>query len=424
MDNFTRFCAELSQNRDINVINISENEIIFEFVDKSLYFTNKFEEDRIIDITFIDNQKYLCVTREDVDSNFIPDSTYVIKCHDSYVETFDVDVKKRVDQLVAISEECDDRDRLRDLIISGKKFVAYNGFEPSGRIHIAQAVITVLNTNTIIENGGRMIIYIADWFAQLNHKLGGDLEKIQNVGRYFIEVFKACGIDTSNTEFIWASEFFAKNPSRYFQRMMDVSINATLARTKRCCQIMGRAEGDNLSSSQIIYPCMQTADIFELVEGGVDICQLGVDQRKVNMFALDYANSQKLKLPVILSHHMIMGLRGPKHKMSKSDPLNAIFMEDTTQEIHDKISKAFCPDTHLDNPIFEYIKYILLRWFGNLTLCDNFYTNIDFIIQDFPHFDKKRLKTDVANYIDRIIKPVRDHFAQDELKDLYDKVIN
>jgi tyrosyl-tRNA synthetase len=43
-----------------------------------------------------------------------------------------------------------------------------------------------------------------------------------------------------------------------------------------------------------------------------DICQLGMDQRKVNMLAREYcdAASPKIKFkPVILSHHMLMGLK-------------------------------------------------------------------------------------------------------------------
>lgn len=32
----------------------------------------------------------------------------------------------------------------------------------------------------------------------------------------------------------------------------------------RCVQIMGRSETDELSAAQILYPCMQCADIFFL----------------------------------------------------------------------------------------------------------------------------------------------------------------
>ena len=36
---------------------------------------------------------------------------------------------------------------------------------------------------------------VADWFAQLNNKMGGDLKKIQTVGEYFVEVWKAVGME-------------------------------------------------------------------------------------------------------------------------------------------------------------------------------------------------------------------------------------
>jgi tyrosyl-tRNA synthetase len=74
---------------------------------------------------------------------------------------------------------------------------------------------------------------------------------------------------------------------------------------------------------------MQTADVFLL---GVDVCQLGLDQRKVNSLAIKYANHVlKMKPPVILSHHMLMGLKGKADKMSKSDPNGPIFVEDSRE---------------------------------------------------------------------------------------------
>ena len=42
--------------------------------------------------------------------------------------------------------------------------------------------------------------------CSLNNKMGGDLKKIQTVGRYMIEVWRAAGMNMENVEFIWASE--------------------------------------------------------------------------------------------------------------------------------------------------------------------------------------------------------------------------
>lgn len=55
--------------------------------------------------------------------------------------------------------------------------------------------------------------------------------------------------------------------------------------------------------SQLFYPCMQCTDVFFL---DVDICQLGIDQRKVNMLAVEYAPENNK--PIVVSHGMISGL--------------------------------------------------------------------------------------------------------------------
>lgn len=59
---------------------------------------------------------------------------------------------------------------------------------------------------------------------------------------------------------------------------------------KRCGQALGRGEGDSNPTAQILYPCMQCADIFHLK---TDICQLGLDQKKVNMLAREYCDANK-----------------------------------------------------------------------------------------------------------------------------------
>eukprot|EP00700_Malawimonas_jakobiformis_P003795 EC726709.1.p1 GENE.EC726709.1~~EC726709.1.p1 ORF type:complete len:163 (+),score=39.16 EC726709.1:53-541(+) len=135
----------------------------------------------------------------------------------------------------------------------------------------------------------------------------------------------------------------------------------------RCSQIMGREETDDLSAAQIMYPCMQCADIFFLK---ADICQLGLDQRKVNMLAREYCDAKRIKhKPVILSHHMMMGLGEGQAKMSKSDPESAIFMEDSAADVNRKIKRAFCPPGIVkDNPILDYCRTIIFPSLGSITV--------------------------------------------------------
>lgn len=144
--------------------------------------------------------------------------------------------------------------------------------------------------------------WVADWFALMNMKLGGDLEKIRTVGRYMIEVWKAAGMNMENVQFLWASDHINEHADEYWGLVLDIATKFNLPRIMRCNTIMGRKEGEDLAASQIFYPCMQCADVFYLK---ADICQLGLDQRKVNMLAREYCSLARPKIknkPVILSH--------------------------------------------------------------------------------------------------------------------------
>lgn len=104
----------------------------------------------------------------------------------------------------------------------------------------------------------------------------------------------------SNVKFLWASEEINKRANDYWLMVMDIARKNKLARIKRCATIMGRKEEDDMEVAQLLYPCMQCADIFFLK---ADICQLGMDQRKVNMLAREYCDDiGRTEKPIILSH--------------------------------------------------------------------------------------------------------------------------
>lgn len=222
------------------------------------------------------------------------------------------EVKEKVDLIMSIgSEETGGEvigeDQLADILTSGEDLYTYDGFEPSGQMHIAQGIIRAINTNKMIQAGFTFRMYVADWFGFLNNKMGGDLEKIKNVGKYFIEIWKASGMDLENTEFIWTSEVI-KDPA-YWETVLKISRSATLKRVLRTTEIMGRNEDDDLSAAQIIYPCMQTADIFHVMK--CQVTELGMDQRKVNMLAREIGPGLGYWKPVVVSHGMLQGLQKP-----------------------------------------------------------------------------------------------------------------
>ncbi|EFC47307.1 tyrosyl-tRNA synthetase [Naegleria gruberi] len=345
----------------------------------------------------------------------------------------------RFNLIRSVGEECIQEDELRVLIKNKKEqIICYDGFEPSGRIHIAQGVMKAINVNKLTKAGCKFIFLVADWFALMNNKMDGDLEKIQTVGKYMIEVWKSIGMDLNNVEFVWSSEIINKDPNTYWLNVLDIARNNNLARIKRCSQIMGRNEAEDLSAAQIFYPCMQCADIFYLK---ADICQLGMDQRKVNMLAREYSElkrkDKKTKSkfrfsPIILSHHMLPGLDGST-KMAKSNPLAAIFMEDSEADVNKKVKSAFCEPGNIEkNPPLEYIKHIILPMRGELLIekdekfgGNKTYTTYEEIEKDFAEqtLHPSELKPALSKAINAILAPVREHFKNDQnAKSLLEKV--
>ncbi|PNH08354.1 Tyrosine--tRNA ligase [Tetrabaena socialis] len=260
-------------------------------------------------------------------------------------------------------------------------------------MHIAQGVMKALNNK-------------ADWFAQLNNKMGGDLTQIQTVGKYMVEVWKAVGMDLSKVEFLSSSEEINKRPEEYWTLVMDIVRKNSLKRIVRCSQIMGRSEADDLTAAQIFYPCMQCADIFFLK---ADICQLGMGQRKVNMLAREYCDSKRK--PIVLSHKMMPGLLEGQEKMSKSDPNSAIFMEDSEAEVT------------TGNPCFEYARFIVLPWVGHFDVLrpadhggDKRYVSVVELAADYEEgaLHPGDLKAGLSRHLNAILQPVRDHFENSE----------
>lgn len=198
------------------------------------------------------------------------------------LKTSDLPVEEKVRIAMTVGEEVLTTEELTALFAARPNPVVYDGFEPSGRMHIAQGVLRAINVNKLTSLGCHFKFWVADWFAQLNNKMDGDLNKIRTVGLYMIEIWKAIGMDMTNVDFLWASDEINKHANDYWSLVMDIARVNNLARIQRCCTIMGRKETDEMSAAQIFYPCMQCADVFFLK---ADICQLGMDQRKVNMLA-------------------------------------------------------------------------------------------------------------------------------------------
>ena len=350
-----------------------------------------------------------------------------------------MDIESRIALIKQVGEEIITEEELKHIFQTKEHPTAYDGFEPSGTdIHIAQGILRAININKMAKAGIKFKMWVADWHAWANNKMGGDLEKIQQVGNYLIEVWKHCGMDLKNVEFLWANDVI-KEPE-YWKKVMQVARNSTVKRIIRTGQIMGRKEAEVQQASQILYPCMQAADIFHLK---ADICQLGMDQRKVNVLARELAPSLGFAKPVVVSHHMLIGLGEPpkehdedrilKLKMSKTNPDKAIFMNDSEEDIKRKIAKAYCPAKITEeNPMLEYSKYLIFEKFNTIEIKRQEKFGGDLVIENYAELEKlymegkihpMDLKNSVAYYINEMINPVREKFEKDsKLKKLLETI--
>ncbi|HYM40478.1 MAG TPA: tyrosine--tRNA ligase [Thermoplasmata archaeon] len=278
-------------------------------------------------------------------------------------------VEDRLELVLRGTEEVVTREELRSLLDRGGAPRAYVGLEPSGLMHVGTGFIVGQKIADLVRAGFHAIIFLADWHAYINDKLGGSLEAIRVCAEYFRDGFRALGVPDA-VEFLYANEFVTH--PEYWQKVISVSKASTVARIRRALTVMGRREEEaDLDASKLIYPAMQVADIAWM---DLDLAYGGMDQRHAHMLYRDVAPRLGWKQVVALHTPLLPGLEGGGRmdpvagKMSKSKPDASILINDPPSEVERKIGKAFCPPKEAeDNPVLGIAKLILFPRRGSLT---------------------------------------------------------
>ena len=275
---------------------------------------------------------------------------------------------------------------------------AYIGLEPSGKAHLGWIILgdTIRN---LLDEGVNVIILLADWHAWVNDKFGRDMEKISTAAEYMSEMFRAIlenpgeGTGPGEIQFVHASDVM--DSGKYWERVLRCSKNMSLSRVRRTFSIMGRDEdSSDHDLAAFYYPALQAADIFEL---GVDIAFGGMDQRKAHMYMREVAEKNQWTKPTCIHTPMLSGLKGPggrmdsfDHKMSKSDPGNAIILDDDLESIRSKIRKSFLEVGNEKSPIFEISQHVIMPKLGRITVSPD------------PKYGKPSEWTDQQEFVDAV----------------------
>lgn len=279
-------------------------------------------------------------------------------------------VDKKIDLITRNTVEVVTFNDLRRVLEEKEQPRAYLGFEPSGLVHIGW-LIWMYKIKDFVEAGLKVYILEATWHAFINDKLGGNINTIRLAAKYVRKVLEAIGIDISKIKFVDAEELVSDK--EYWNMLIKIAKNVSLARVKRSLTIMGRKASEaETDFSKLIYPLMQVTDMFYL---DLDIALGGTDQRKAHMLARDIAEKIGRKKVIAIHTPILTGLQGPGRmdahtkvndeivvevKMSKSRPETAIFIHDSPELIREKIRKAYCPPREtVMNPIIEINKYLL-----------------------------------------------------------------
>src|SRR5436309_11294196 len=146
--------------------------------------------------------------------------------------------EERLETLVRGTEEVVTRDELRVLLDRAAPR-AYVGLEPSGLMHVGTAFVIGSKITDLVHAGFHTIVFLADWHAYINDKLGGNLENLRACAEYFKDGFRAVG-GPDAVEYLYANEF-VRHPE-YWQRVIPASTASTVGRIRRARTLMRRKE--------------------------------------------------------------------------------------------------------------------------------------------------------------------------------------
>ncbi|KAF2953496.1 tyrosine--tRNA ligase 1, cytoplasmic [Oryza sativa Japonica Group] len=334
---------------------------------------------------------------------------------DSIRDTVEGSFDQRFATLKSIGEDRVKDSELELLLKKKSAPVCYVWCDPTPFMRISQGIITTLSVNKMVKSGYKVKILMADWIAQMNRNIGGNLSEMRTIGLYNIEMWKAAGMALDRVEIVWLSDEISRLADEYWPLAIDVARKTTVSIIKRCC---GRDLIEEFTAADIFYLSFQCATIlFQKV----DIWLLGMDQHEANLLAREYCKRVKRRnKPVAVSHKKLPNLLQYPEEEHRRNPFLAIFMDDSTVDISRKIKHAFCPPKLAEgNPCLEYIKYIILPWYGKFEVVrekedggNKTFLSMEELTADYVSgvLHPGDMKLALANSLIKILQPVYDHF--------------
>jgi tyrosyl-tRNA synthetase len=324
------------------------------------------------------------------------------------------------DLITRNAEEVVTDEEIRELADDSDGKRAYVGYEPSGVLHIGH----MLTANKLIDlqdAGFEVVILLADVHAYLNDK--GTFEEIRDTAERMKAQFVAYGLDENRTEFVYGSEY--QLDDEYVLDLHKLELGTTLNRAQRAMAEL--QSGDTAKVSHVVYPLMQALDIEYL---DLDLAVGGLDQRKVHMLhreelpAIGYDARPAIHTPILAD------LTTGEGKMSSSQGVT-ISMEDSADELREKVNSAYCPPAadpeptddgvERENPVLQLFQYHVFPRFESVTVerpdeyggdvtYDDYDALEDALVSGDLH--PQDAKNTLAAYLDELVAPGREKLAE------------
>jgi tyrosyl-tRNA synthetase len=345
---------------------------------------------------------------------------------------------------------------LKAKLSTGEPLKVYWGTSPTGSPSFAY-FLPMIKICQLLKAGCEVTILFADLHAYLDAmKTSWDLLKIRT--EYYSIVIKqiisSLGGDITKIRFIRGSDY--QLTPEYTIDVYKFLSKVTIEHAQKAGAEVVK-QSDNPLMSGLVYPLLQVLDEVYL---GTDAELGGQDQRKIFMMSRDHLHKLGYKSNIHLMNPMIPSINSKTgEKMSSSEPNDSVVSQsdatksgkpkafepnskigllDTTKEIKKKINKGYLEESNTDSGLFKILELIVFpslelkgetkfvinrdeKWGGKLEFDSFEEIKTQYQVNKIAPPD---IKLGLSDYIDSLVKPIREKFEEPEMKELYTSAYN
>jgi tryptophanyl-tRNA synthetase len=222
-----------------------------------------------------------------------------------------------------------------------RKPVVLSGMQPTGRLHIGN-YLGALKNFVELQNSKKYQCYffLADLHSLTQSSLG-PAELHQNIYELTAD-YLAAGLDPKKSLIYQQSRISAHSELGWV-----LGTVTSIGDLRRMTQFKDKSgdEKESSNSGLLTYPVLQAGDIAlygaNFVPVGEDQVQhLELTREIVRRFNARFGEALVEPKPLLTPTPRVMSLKNPLKKMSKSDPASCIFLDDSPEEVRDKMKRA------------------------------------------------------------------------------------